>query len=353
MKITSDLGVTACRRRSRGDWRSAWRVNDVFPVLSADYRRGVYGLGEVRRTFSDLHAFTRPSEAQRFNALGHLVTTASDVPRITHTAFEGTVKGLWVEPAATNALPHADLGGAAVGPLSGAGALPEGWSLSGFDLSNVSTDVLADHMGMPYLRLRFTGTPTASTAYLFLAETTSITAAPDEAWAVSLYARMASGSLSGFSDLRLQGSGWTAQGGYVSGSPSQFIGDDIAANVTSDFNRFNFSGHLEGASVERLRPALRFGTTGAPLDLAIDIALPQAELGQVATSPILTGSTAQTRAADQIGLKLASGVYDFRITDAEGVITDLHDYSHVFGNWLTGVETGIWASLQAYPPGTL
>ncbi len=350
MKMTSDFSLTSRWQRDK-DWRQRWAINGILPILVADYDRGIYG-ADSRQNFNELHNFMRTTDAWMFNAGGALTNIAANEARFAHDLF-GNRLGLTIEAEATNELTNSALTGAVVGGLAASGTLPDGWTISGFPLDSISVEALAPLQGLPRVRVRLQGTPAQSTMYLFFSDTTSISALAAEDWNLSLYTALAEGSFDGISEMRIFGSGWTETGGYVSGSPNLFTGPNIVSAVETSLSRFDYSGQLQGADVAHLRPALRFDTTGTPLDVTLDLCLPQVERGIQPTSPIITSGKAVTRSSETISLKNLSGTFDMRLTEHTGVAHDFRSQVVTPGFWPNGFEVGLFRSIVAYPQGTL
>ena len=78
-------------------------------------------------------SFTRAGSATYFDAAGVLQTALADVPRFDHNPVSGALRGLLVEPSATNRLLNSGFAGGAAGTP---GTAPTSWS---FNASNGST----------------------------------------------------------------------------------------------------------------------------------------------------------------------------------------------------------------------
>jgi len=352
MKVTSDISVTG-RRPARATWWRAYSRNGIRPLLIADYTRNIYAAPD-RTSFEGLHQFVRPSPGWMIDRSGHFVEVAADIPRLTGTLQDGTPSGLLVESESFNALPNNVLAGAAIGPLSQTGRLPDNWTLSGFAPENTRVESITVVDGIPRIQLRFQGVPTASEAYLFLADKTDIATVEGKGWVFSMSASLTAGSAEAFSGLHFYGSGWAQDGSYVSGSPGQFNSPSILPNMTSTLKRFSFLGQLTGATCAFLRPSLRLSSTGGAVDVTLTIALPQVEQRATASSPILTQASGQARAAETVALTgLQPSLYDVVIMRRGKPVVELHSVALDTQYWPAECLDATTQSICLFPADTL
>lgn len=347
MQMISNLGLSS--RRKRRNWRANYVYNSVAPLAVADYVGDCYG-SDRRTTFDQFHSFSRGSSGWYFDSTGTFATTAPDVPRLTHGAGTYARSGLVVEAARTNQQPVSDTGGALLGPLDAGGALPTGFDLTGIGAGNVTVSDLAPLHGMPRIGLHLTGTP-SSTIYLFWAGTTAIPATSAQLWSLSAYARLAAGSMANVSALRLYASGWSSSGAYVSGS--SFSSADHAGAISGQLGKFTGQGTLTGAGVAHMRPSLRIDTSG-PIDLTLDLCLPEAVIGDALCVGIPTSSGPVTQAQDSVAVTgLAAGTYDVVVRSTKAGETALAAQTVSGPYWPQMIVDDVVQSICFYPSGIL
>ncbi|MEJ1993203.1 MAG: hypothetical protein P8X50_16360 [Maritimibacter sp.] len=347
MKLITDLSLTSARR-NRGTWLAAYAVNGTKPVLVADYRGNVFGT-TARSDFGSLHSFSRPSNAWGYDANGMLASFTADEPRLISSLNDGIRLGLLLEPGSQNKLPSPAMTGMATGALSSGGALPTGWSTLNIASSAVTVTDITPLSGLPRIRLQISGTPTSGDVYVFFSPRTEIVASAGQSWAASAFLALSGGSFSNVSNIRFYGIGWTASGGFVSGSTVNFNGTNLLTSITDNLERQSFIGSLSEAASERLQIGLRLDTSGS-IDFTLDIALAQLEQGSIVSSPT-PSSTA--RADETIGLSALNGTYDLRAETASGSVSTFLAQAVTPGYWPPALASGTLRSMIVYPAGTL
>ena len=256
--------------------RLTW-VQSETPALALDLLRG---------SLDSRVSFSRASSATDIIS-GVLTSFTTDTPRIS------AVNGLLIEGSRTNSLRNGNAGGALVGTVGSGGALPTNWYVSA--ANNLTTEVLASgtRSGFNYVRLRISGTPNNS-YYTFLFDSnTQIAAAQNEVWTGSAYLALTSGSMTNISVInavvREADSGGTALGSTNGAFPA----------LSGSFVRGSSIRTLASASTGRCNAGISFGlTAGQAVDITLEVAAPQLELGAFASSYIPTSSGSATRAAD-------------------------------------------------------
>jgi hypothetical protein len=213
------------------------------------------------------------------------------------------------EPAGVNGIRNNTMQGAVVGTIGSGGAFPTSWGVSVLNFPGTSTSVvgLGTENGMPYIDIRLNGTPTGNPTFRF-EQTATIAAADGETWARSLYAKIASGSLTNINVVALQQRTFTSAPAYHALKQETVV-------LSSTLQRFSAVSTLAdadgtGAIASTL---LDFGmdwTSGA-INLTVRLALPQMEEYHVATSVIPTYGASEARAKDEASCVIADKIPGF------------------------------------------
>lgn len=243
---------------------------------------------------TDLLTCTRASTALVRSAAGVYSSAGNNVLRVSH---EGGASCLLAEETRTNSLPRSNVGGAVVGVIGSGGALPTGWSITGIATSAVEVLSIADKNGLPRIRLRINGTPSANVQITFVAVASSPAAAEDQSWASSAFVQMVAGTTTNIDLMRVQFNAYDADNVFLSNR----AGDDLKATAAEDLRRA-FANTVVGATAAKVSNFLGISWTSGAIDITLDISAPQLEQGAFATSPIITDGTAVTRQGDQIKL---------------------------------------------------
>lgn len=241
--------------------------------------------------------FTRAGSATYFDAAGVLQTALADVPRFDHNPVTGALRGLLVEPSATNRLLNSGFTGAVVGTP---GTAPTSWP---FNSSGGSITVASGgEIGLSAAAARQIIGPTVALA---AGETITISATilanPDANKQQQLF--------------------WPAfanGGGLVS---TTFFSNGLAVSpaIHAPLSGETVSVVLvNGASLTNIAFRLGVGCIGAATGSA-QFTRPQAEVGATPTSYIPTTTAAATRAADQPLITANLGTRDLRVTTEAGV----------------------------------
>jgi len=247
------------------------RSQSDSPSLSVDLLQGVL---DTRLTFS------RASNGTDFVG-GALQTFATDVPRIS------PMNGLLIEEARTNSLRNSSNSGAVV-----SGALPTNWAVE--NAAGLATQVLAvgTQNGFAYTRLRIYGTATAALWQLRCESLTQIAAATGNSWSGSLFARLQAGSLANISTCNVRV-------GEVNSAGTALSFNEVAFTPTALWQRAICSRTFSESTASFAHMGLTLAVAvGMAVDITLEVAAPQLELGAFATSYIPTTSAAATRAAD-------------------------------------------------------
>ena len=236
------------------------------------------------------------AQLEQSTTVGEYVPTTSAInsaPRFDHNPTTGESLGLLVEEARTNSIRNNTMVGAVAGTP---GTLPTNWSvfttLTGLTRQIVGTGT---EDGITYIDVRLNGTPNTAGSYFLQTETnTSVVASNGQTWTSSAYVRLAAGSLSGVSSVRLSTSNRDSLGNVIASGDTIFTPTSAALNAQRFANTYTNVSAL--TAFELLNFA--FALSGTAVDFTLRIGLPQLELGAFATSVIPTTTAAATRSAD-------------------------------------------------------
>lgn len=195
-----------------------------------------------------------------------------------------------------------------------AGTLPTYWAVSAGS-STLSYTVVGTgtENGVPYAEIRIAGLAAATTTYSIQFDS-GISATKSDAWVVSAWTKLQSGSLTGVTSVALQllpSTGTTITGTHT---------------PTGTATRQNVAGTVSATAT--LTPQLTIGfNSGSAIDATFRIGAPQAELGAAVTSVILppaASPAATLRAAD--ALYTARGIWlSPSIADLDTVFVGMAD----------------------------
>jgi len=302
----------------------------VRPTFSRDFA----GEKTLNNGTGPAITFTRADAttcATFFDANGVLQTAAANVPRFDHDpATAGNPsRGLLIEEARTNSLRNSQAGGSANGVIGSGGALPTYWTSAAvagisYEVIGVDTD-----SGFSYIDVKISGTNTSGTTgfpSVVFESNTQVSASLGQTWTHSFYAKIAAGSVSGFSSTSVQVIESTSGGSTLASSTT-------AISLTSSNARFSHTRTLTEATTARITG--RFVSSvadGASIDLTLRIAAPQLEQGAFPTSYIPTTSAAVTRSADSAVVTPISSFYNA----SEGTL-----FAEATASTTNGVASGI------------
>lgn len=243
-------------------------------------------------------SLTRASVGTRFSATGQLETVANDGARFDHDPLTQAMRGLSVEPAATNLVHHAVAGAAQ-------------WSALGTTHTQLTLNAFGFFPGMRvasgganWHRAQTSGGGWSAGAPL------TITA---------FYQAGTSGSASVV--LRNNTEGVDSS---LSGPVGALTQNVLSAGVFSNISNVSFGGglHMVTANMtpgdDAVDTRIGMGPVSSVSGEDIIILGMQLETGTKATSFIQTASTSATRAADVVTLNNWTGVYDVEITFSDG-----------------------------------
>lgn len=295
------------------------------------YRNGIAPFFDILFTSETLDSrvtMTRAGNvATRFNSSGLIETINADLPRFNYDPKTLQLRGLMIEPAATNLLLRAN------------------------DFSNASwvkanVTVTADQASAgPFALMDNAANTPGSLSYVYQAGSLSLSTA----YVFSVYAKRVSG-LSRFGVSCGLGSGTSVaefdltSGTVALGAPAATI-EDMGNGVY----RCNLAVTTEGSGTAFLK-ATYIGAYGVPASACtIAQAYAQIETGSTPTSPIDTAGSSVTRNADQAAVTLPA--------DSDILVQDLNG-----GAWITAVSAGAYnlaprsgqrhiRRVRAYPAG--
>lgn len=251
---------------------------------------------------TDLLPFARASQGAYFGADSVLRTAAIDALRLDYD-MDGVALGALVEGASTNLMRNSVAQGAVAGTP---GTMPTNWSV--FTGGNgVSSAVVGSGVedGIPYVDVRFFGTPTASNA---LGVYTGINAAGypaafNDVWTYSYCMRLVGGSLA---NLGFASWIWFQPGN--GNLPSIAV---VPTNAPLRTQRNTITRTLTNAGTTAVFTQIRSNYfTGQTIDVTLRIGLPQLEKAERASSFIATAGSAATRAMDLIALPVSNFPYN-------------------------------------------
>ena len=248
-----------------------------------------------------VYANTRNGTATYVQSDGTVATQSALLTRTDH--WISGQRGRLFEPSRTNSIRNSTMVGATAGTLDTTGALPTNWTLAGMAASDVTVATGSEY-GLNYVQLRLNGTPTA-TIILNLETASEIVADESQTWSFSSWLRLTAGDFTNVDAQSLNVSGFTSGGSFVPGSSSAG-----PISVTSAFSRFSYAANPSGATVERVRPVIRFVWNSGAVDFTIRIYGPQMEQGAFATTYIPTSTVAVPRLADRASVALSDIGFD-------------------------------------------
>lgn len=258
---------------------------------------------------------TRASTGWYFDSSVSLTSAAVDVARFTYDPAGTGLQGLLVEPAATNSVPNASAGGAVPGTP---GTAPNNWAVSGI-INAVTRTIVGSgtENGVPYVDIRYVGTPSATSSLVISPEASGVVAAvAGQSWAGQMYLRLVGGA---FTNLLayLQFVTFNNVGGVTDINNGPVINPTTAALKAQQFG--NMRTLIGATTVSVIHRLVLEYTIGLAIDVTVRVGLPQLVQAPAASSPIVTTSAAVTRAADVLSLAMPNGTYNIDITRVSGV----------------------------------
>lgn len=262
-------------------------------------------------------AISRGGTAWYFDSTGTLVQATGNNPRFAYDPVTGAYLGLLNEPHKTNYIRNNTMVGAVAGTP---GTNPTNWSNSptnGLSLQIVGTGT---EDGINYIDFRYFGTTNAQSAFNIVPEVIgNIFGQAGQTWTASCYCRLVAGALTAYTaPFFVQIREFNAALSTVrsSNSPS-----NKPTNAPLKTQRYTVTRTFIDATTTYFSMNMQIGFLNAEtLDFTLRIGLPQAELSDVATSPIPTAGTIVTRPADRLvySAMQPGSVYNLDVTRVSG-----------------------------------
>lgn len=219
--------------------------------------------------------------------------------------FNGSARRLLIEGQRVNAARNPRGEGATPGTP---GTMPTHWTaattVDGISRQLVGTGIEG---GLPYVDLRFFGTPTATGALATIRPDTvgGIAAAVGQTWTSSFFLRLVAGSLGNITVNRQLGE-FNSSFGFLTATGSAMV--PTAAPLAAQ--RFQHTRTLSAATVAFVCETIFLAyTVGLALDVTLRIGAPQMEQGAFASTPILPplgAPAASTRGGDLVVASLSA-----------------------------------------------
>ena len=236
--------------------------------------------------------YSRASNATYFNSSGVLTIASADVARVDYAPSGLALRGLALEPSRTNSVRNNTMVGAVAGTP---GTDPStGWSTTGVG-GNVTLKTIVSigtEDGIEFIDYRFTTSGAAIIDISMMGGYTT-TASTGESWTTASYFKLAGGSLTNVSQMRIS----------MSDSSGSSFAVFTPTNAALRTQRVTLTRAL--GTTTSVGNLIRITTSGAA-DFTLRVGLPQLELGNTITSPIKTSGATVTRAADRLTYDLAA-----------------------------------------------
>ena len=231
--------------------------------------------------------WARTSTANRTNSSGNIELMATGVPRLSY--MYGSCPSVLLEPQRTNGVRNSVAGGAVAGTP---GTNPTNWTINtqaGLTKEIVGTGT---ENGLPYVDVRYSGTPTAGVFFLINFEGTNVIAATSgQTWAYSFYYKKISGTIptNVIQSVEYNASGVFLAAGTITGNL------DTITTLTRISGTRTLTNALTAFTGVQIRIDASVGTA---YDFTMRFYAPQIELGAFSTTWIPTSGTSATRVAD-------------------------------------------------------
>jgi hypothetical protein len=200
-------------------------------------------------------SFTRASVGTYFDSSGVMQTATNNTPRFDYDPVTHIAKGLLFEESRTNNVRN----GIATGAVAGSpGTLPTWWSLGGSGVGTLVQQVVGSgtENGLPYVDIRYSGTPSTSNFIIYFESTSSISAASGQNWQSTFYARYSAGSLT---NVSFSHAVWER-----ASNGSALIGTTTPFTMTNTLTRYSLGRAFNNASTFYAVNAIKPSARGAP-----------------------------------------------------------------------------------------
>lgn len=244
--------------------------------------------------------FSRPSPKWVFDRTGTLVEVPANTLGVTYDAADlSKAPRALLEPAATNSVRNNTMQGGAVGQVGAGGGLPNNWQIGtniGVAFSLIGK---GNELGIEYVDVRIFGTAVAAGfAGVYFDGTTAIPGVAGETFVTSVFCIHAGGSTNNVDSVQVCLDENSASTSYVTGTSSRI---SLDRQIWDGACRTQHARRVTDPVVAYVSPHIKlFNKAAGPIDITLRIGLPQIERDRL-TSPIKTGGSAVTRAADVVG----------------------------------------------------
>jgi hypothetical protein len=259
----------------------------------------------------------RASTGWSFNSTPALASAATNVARFDYSPTTGALRGLLNEPARTNSIRNASAGGAVAGTP---GTPPTNWSI-GTTTNNVTRTIVGTGTedGIPYIDIRYFGTPSANDTKAHLFDTpTHAAALSGQVWTASVYMRLVGGSLTNinFQQFVVEQNNVGGQLVFTASVSLPLTGAALKTQQKV------LTRTLNNAATAFVTQQVHFHAfSGLAADVTVRIGLPQLVQAPTMGSPIVTTSADVTRAADVLTLAAPDDTYGVTIVRESGSTT--------------------------------
>jgi hypothetical protein len=293
---TATVSTTNVQVRGNTASRSYWSdavLDLVSPTLVLDF---------INRPYMDPRfSFSRASNATIFNSTGTLTSVGYNQPRFDYDPTTLACNGLLMEESRTNSIPNSTMVGGATGTP---GTIPTGWNITAANGLSYSIVNLGTESGIPFIDIRYSGTPTATgdqARALFYTAFTPATSG--QFWTGSMYCSLVNGSTVNITNFLLEIASYDGSNVFNGNRTVSFTpitGTLVTQRVTNTYSTLP-------ATTASVRMDLVIGyTINLPIDVTIRIGLPQLEQGAFVTSVIPTYGSTATRAVENCNLTVGT-----------------------------------------------
>lgn len=280
--LVSDMSVRVSKRMTPAEFLRA----SVYRLRSSVYD---FTTGDI----GPFIAFTRASSGTRVDSAGLLASETTDAPRFQYDPATLTPRGLLIESSQTNSMRNNTMIGAVAGTP---GTAPTNLAFTG-STNGITREIVGTGTedGIEYIDVRYSGTPTASTALTLANESfVQIVASAGQVWQFSIYLRLVAGTLAN-TTVRAYIFERGAAGVYVADT-SVVVVPTSAALRTQRFAVFRT--FTEAATAYSLGYVNAAYTNGLAIDFTLRFGLPQVTSGSALSTPIKTSTAAATRSTE-------------------------------------------------------
>lgn len=193
--------------------------------------------------------------------------------------------------ASRNELRNGSASDAVVGVIGSGGATPTNW---GFGSSGVTREItgIGTEAGIPYIEVRFYGTPSSNPSLAF-ESTTQVVCAEGDTWSGSFYYRQVAGALTNINSVQ-QFISQMQSNGTINSNTYNSVG-----TLDTTWRRTTYSKTLTDTTPDtaRIRNGLYLNCTlGSAIDITLRIG--QAQLEKAASASVYIATTGSARSRD-------------------------------------------------------